>query len=288
MVDIVVVSFNSRATLRNCVEGLAASDGVNVIVVDNASTDRCIDTVRDLSIKVLACEENRGFAAGCNRGWRAGSHAYVLFLNPDAQIDLQSVFALLTTAAAQESVGAVGPKLLASDGSLEFSQRRFPTLASTYAQALFLHRLFPRSAWVDEVVRAPALYEAPGSPDWISGACVLVRRSVLELIDGWDESFFLYSEDTDLCRRIRSAGYDVRYEPTANAIHVGGQSSPRAGLLPRLAVSRIRYAKKHGSASTAWLQRAGVALSALTHMAAAPNRVVRKGHANALRTVFRD
>src|SRR5207248_7791719 len=163
---------------------------------------------------------------------------------------------------------------------------RFPALRSAFAQALFLHRLFPRAGWSDEVVRDPAAYEEPTSADWLSGACLLVRRALLEQIGGWDDSFFLYSEDTDLCRRAWNAGFDVRYAPTAVATHVGGQSSPRAGLLPMHAESRVRYAEKHETTSRAFGQRIGVALSALSHLAVGRTPGTRAGHARAFKNTL--
>jgi hypothetical protein len=147
--------------------------------------------------------------------------------------------------------------------------------------------LFSRAAWTDEIIRDPRAYEAAGSPDWVSGACLLVRRDVLESIGGWDESFFLYSEDTDLCRRVRAAGFDVRYEPTATAVHLGGRSSPRASLLPLLATSRIHYAEKHSNRPGALLLRVGVALSSLSHLLVARRQGVRTGHARALAAALR-
>ena len=280
-VDVVVVAYNSGATLRSCVEELAGAPEISVIVVDNGSTDGCADTVRDLPLTLIR-EKNRGFAAGCNRGAAAAASAFVLFLNPDARITPDGVKALAARAA-EDSVGAVAPRIVSADGHLEFSQRRFPSVVSTYAQALFLHRVFDKASWTDEVIRDPALYETPRSADWVSGACVLVRRSVLDVIGGWDESFFLYSEDTDLCRRVRSAGYEVLFEPETSAVHIGGQSSPRASLLPMLARSRIRYAHKHAAEPAAWLLRGGIALSALTHLAVARSAAARRGHARALR-----
>jgi GT2 family glycosyltransferase len=286
-VDVVVVSFNSRETLRDCVESLRAEPGFTVIVVDNASTDGSTETVADLEVVLLARDDNRGFAAGCNYGWRAGAAPYVLFLNPDARIDTESVRALVAIPERHGEVGVVAPKIVSSDGSLEFSQRRFPAVRSTFSQALFLHRLFSRAAWTDEIMRDPRAYEAAGSPDWVSGACLLVRRDVLESIGGWDESFFLYSEDTDICRRVRAAGFDVRYEPAATAIHLGGRSSPRASLLPLLATSRIHYAEKHATRPGALLQRVGVALSSLSHLLVARRQGVRVGHARALAAALR-
>jgi len=282
-VDAVVVSYNSRRHLRACVQPLTAVDGVRVYVTDNASTDDAVGTIADLPVEVLALSENNGFGAGCNAGWRRGQAPFVLFMNPDASIDEESLRRLVDVLETADDVGLVGPRILEPDGSLAFSQRRFPLLRSTYARALFLHRLFPRAAWTDELVRDPGSYERAGSPDWVSGACMLVRRSVLEEIGGFDERFFLYCEDKDLCRRIRAAGHDVRYEPGATVRHRGGASAPRAGLLPVLARSRIEYARKHWSRARAALERAGVALNALTHaVVSRGGREKRAGHLNAL------
>jgi hypothetical protein len=258
-------------------------NGVRTVVVDNASTDGTVAEIADLPVDVLALTENNGFGAGCNAGWRRGDAPYVLFLNPDASIDEESLERLTAVLAAEPAVGLVGPRILDADGSLAFSQRRFPRLRSTYARALFLHRAFRHAGWADELVRDPDAYETPASPDWVSGACMAARRSVLEEVGGFDERFFLYCEDKDLCRRMREAGYDIRYEPGATVRHHGGASAPRAGLLPVLARSRVAYARKHWGRARAALETAGVALNALTHAAVASGgREKRVGHLNAL------
>ncbi|MDQ2913782.1 MAG: glycosyltransferase family 2 protein [Chloroflexota bacterium] len=283
LVDIVVVSYNSRETLRDCVAPLAHDPNLQVLIVDNASADASLETVADLPVVAIQLPENDGFAAGCNAGWRAGSAASVLFLNPDAQIVAASIWHLVEVLEREPQVGLVAPQILNSDGKLEFSQRRFPRLLSTYAQALFLHRLFPRTGWVDELVRDPAAYEYSHPVDWVSGACALVRRALLEQLGGWDERFFLYCEDVDLCRRIRDAGYEVYYEAAAEARHLGGASAPRSALFPILAASRIRYAQKHGGRTFALLERVGVALGATTHLVVSQRGLRgRLGHARAL------
>jgi GT2 family glycosyltransferase len=283
LVDAVVVSFNSREHLRQCVEPLAATEGVHAVVVDNASTDDTLATISDLPVRVLRLERNGGFAHGCNAGWRAGSAPYVLFLNPDAVLDEPSLLRLVDVLESHPSAAIAAPRILEADGSLDLSQRRFPRLRSTYANALFLHRLFRRATWASELVRDRSRYERPGSPEWVSGACMLVRRRVLETLDGMDEGFFMYCEDKDLCKRAHDAGHDVRYEPTATAVHVGGASAPRAALLPVLATSRIRYARKHRGRVAAALERGGVALGALTHIVVSRGgRAVRAGHARSL------
>src|SRR4051794_14355638 len=145
LVDVVVVSYESRPRLRSCVEPLAGAEGINVVVADNASSDGSLDSVSDLPLTALALPDNGGFARGCNAGWRAGSAPYVLFLNPDAEISPGAVLRL-AEALEDAKVGAAGPRILGEDGQLHWSQRRFPRLVSLYAQALFLHRLFPRAS----------------------------------------------------------------------------------------------------------------------------------------------
>jgi N-acetylglucosaminyl-diphospho-decaprenol L-rhamnosyltransferase len=285
-IDVVVVSYNSRDHLRRCVEPLCGREDVRVFVVDNASPEGSLDAVAGLPVVPLQLQRNGGFAHGCNRGWRAGRAPFVLFLNPDASIDPDSLLTLVRVLEQNPGVGAVGPRILDADGVLDYSQRRFPRLRSTYARALFLHRLLPQASWTDELVRDEAAYETPSSPQWISGACLLVRRSELEDLDGWDEQFFLYCEDKDLCRRLRARGFDVRYEPAAVCTHHGGASAPGASLLHVLAASRIRYARKHRSRAAAALERLGLVIEAVIRLAIARGGApARAGHARALRTL---
>ncbi len=163
-------------------------------------------------------------------------------------------------------IGAVGPRILDEDGGLDFSQRRFPRARSTFAVALFLHRLLPRAAWTDEMIKDPRAYRVQGSPDWLSGACLLVRRADLEALGGLDEGFFLYCEDTDLCLRIRGLGRAIRFEPGSSAPMRAGPPAPRPSLLPIHARSRIRYARKHGGRRAELLERVGVGLAALIRL----------------------
>jgi GT2 family glycosyltransferase len=280
-VDVVVVSYNSRNELRACVAPLCRVDGVDLVVVDNASADGSLHALAALPVTSVQLRRNGGFAHGCNVGWRLGEAPFVLFLNPDAVLRPEDLDRLVEVIEHEPEVGLVAPRIVGHDGVLHWSQRRFPRLRSVYAQALFLHRMFPAA---DELVRDAAAYARAGSPDWVSGACMLVRRSLLERLDGFDEGFFMYCEDTDLCRRVRDAGYDVRFEPSAVAVHEGGASTPSGSMLPALAASRLRYAHKHRRAPAAALERLGIALSALTHAAAARGgRSIRHGHARSLR-----
>lgn len=286
-VDVVVVSYNSGDTLRGCVEPLAGVDGVNVIVVDNASPDDPLPTIADLPVQTIRAPRNGGFSYGCNLGANAGTGEYVLFLNPDAVLapaDLQRLVDLLE---ADRRLGAAGPKILGGEGELLFSRRREPRLRTTFANALFLHRVLPRAAWTDEMVRDPDAYERAGDSEWLSGACLFVRRTALEQIGGFDEGYFLYCEDTDICVRLRAAGHGVRYEPSAVARHQEGSSAPRSELAAIHAESRARYARVHYRPLAARAEAALLAFSAVTHAAVAypRRRAHAAGHLAALRAL---
>jgi GT2 family glycosyltransferase len=278
-VDVVIVAYNSRDQIRDCVTPLLELGWARTIVVDNASPDRSGDAVADLPLTLVRAEQNRGFGAGCNLGWRAGSAPAVLFLNPDATISGDSLRTLAEVLEHEPKIGIVGPRIVDDEGILDFSIRRFPRLRSTFAQAVFAHRLAPGADWTDEVVRDPGRYAATGDADWLSGACLLVRRSLLEQLGGFDERFFMYCEDTDICRRSWDLGRPVRFVAAAEAGHEGGQSAPRSSLLPVLARSRVLYAERHRGRAAAAGERFGVALGALAHAAVGRGgRAVRTGH----------
>lgn len=286
VVDVVVVSYNSAGELRDCVAGLAGLDWLNVIVVDNDSADDSLGAVADLPVDAVASGRNGGFAFGVNLGWRRGNAPYVLLLNPDARIAPDAVKRLVAALERDGQAAIAAPRIVHDDGSLELSQRRFPTLRSTYAQALFLHRLFPHADWSDEVVRDPRIYDADGAPDWVSGACLLVRRRVLEQLGGLDETFFMYGEDKDLARRARTAGHRVRFVAAAVCAHAGGRSTAAVDASPMLSASRRRYARKHAG-NRAGAYRAGIALGHVTHLVAGRGgRAARRGHVRALAALF--
>jgi N-acetylglucosaminyl-diphospho-decaprenol L-rhamnosyltransferase len=287
LVDVVIVAYNSAPELPGCVSALTPHERVNVIVVDNASPDDTEAALEGLDATLVRAGRNGGFAAGTNLGARTGSAPYVLLLNPDARLAPADLDALIAVLDAEPGTAIAAPRILEEDGSLAFSQRRFPRRRSTFAQALFLHRLWPNADWADELVRDPDAYTRAGAPDWVSGACLLIRRSVLEQLGGLDESFFLYCEDIDLCARTREAGWDIRFAPAATAHHEGGASAPREQLMAVLARNRVVYARKHGDVASARAEAAGVALGHVTHaLTSVLHPAARRGHLLALRAVL--
>lgn len=287
-VQAVVVAYNSARTLPGCVAPLAALDWVDVTVVDNASPDASLAAVAHLQLDAVRAPDNRGFAAGCNIGIARSDAPYVLLLNPDARMTSADLNALIAVLDREPEVAIVAPRLLEQDGTVAWSQFRFPRRRSTYAQALFLHRIWPHAGWTDELVRDAAAYARGGSPEWVSGACLLVRRAALDQIGPLDEDYFMYCEDTDLCARVRAAGWDIRFEPRAVVHHEGGVSHARHALLAVHARGRVRYARKHSGALAALAEAAGVALGHATHaLANVRTPEARRGHLQALAAVAR-
>lgn len=210
-----------------------------------------------------------------------------MFLNPDARIESESLHRLVTVLRADPTLGGIGPRTLDDGGQLHRTQRRFPRLRSTYAQALGLHRVAAFSSWAGEVIQDPAAYTQPGSPDWLSGSCVLMRRAALEDVGGMDEGFFLFSEETDLFRRLRGRGWGVRFEPKATAYHQGYGSAPWETVTPILVRSRVRYARKHHGGLVAVLEAIGVTIDSLARAAAWVHRPTRRrGHLAAARAAL--
>jgi len=284
LVDVVVVAHRSRDVLRDCVEPLAAWPQARVVAVDTDSGDGALETVADLAVETVQAPRNGGFGYGCNLGARLGAAPWLCFLNPDVRIAPGDVGLLVRRLAAEPGAAVAGPRIEDEQGRLEPSRRRFPRLRSTLATALFLQRLAPRSTWADEVERDPAAYRGAGPVDWLTGACLLVRRDAFEAVGGFDEGYFLYSEEIDLSRRLRDRGLGTLYEPAARCTHAGGASAPRAGLLAAQLRSRVRYAAIHEGEANARLTALAMALFNLLRLPLSLGRDGRAaGHLEALR-----
>ena len=154
-VDVVVVAYNSRDTLRACVEPLAHVPWVDVTVVDNACPEDSARVLDDLPVRVIRSPRNGGFAYGCNLGMAAGLGDFVLLLNPDAEIDAANLAVMVDALRANSQLAGIGPRTVDDAGNVVFTQRRFPRLRLTYAQGLFLHRAAPGAAWADDASPTP-------------------------------------------------------------------------------------------------------------------------------------
>ena len=240
-VAIVIVSYNCREPLLQCLSHLQASGAMpRVIVIDNASSDGSAAMVRDgfPSVQLIANAENRGFAAACNQGIRATADEFVLLLNPDTLMDLTSLKRLLEVMVSHSTVGACGPRILNPDGTLQPSCRRFPTLGIMICAELGWRGRYYMSDWRHNSAR---------EVDQLMGSCLLLRRAALEQVGLLDEGFFLYFEEVDLCWRLKRAGWRVLFVSEASLTHVGGQSSSadrQTNLLHRYR-SLFEFYRKH-------------------------------------------
>jgi len=229
--SIIIVSYNGREHLRKCLQSLAAhgpSVEHEVIVVDNASQDGSPEMVAAEfpQARLLTLPKNVGFAAGANRGIKdAGGEAIVL-LNPDSELKEDVFGPMLTYLRDNPDIGILAPKLRDEDGSLQLSCRRFPTFSvALFNRYSLLTRLLPRNRFSARYLLTDWDHSAIAAVDWVSGACLMARRSLFEEIGPLDEGYFMYIEDVDLCQRVHRAGYKVVYFPEAAIMHHIGRSS---------------------------------------------------------------
>jgi N-acetylglucosaminyl-diphospho-decaprenol L-rhamnosyltransferase len=276
--SVIIVSWNVRDLLRACLNSLQQSSGLSfeAVVIDNASSDGTAAMVADEFPWVrLQCNAgNDGFTVANNQGLVLSRGRYVLFLNPDTQV----IGAALTTMVAymdgHTGAGALGPQLRYGDGRLQSSRRRFPTLATGFFESTPLAWHWPaaRNPWARRYhmddVPVPDLNRDTSEAqtvDWVVGAALLVRRAAVDQLGGFDESFFMYSEELDWCRRAKEAGWQIVYLPAAQVIHHEGKSSEQivAARHIRFQTSRIRYFSKYdGPAAAGFLRLSLLAMFA--------------------------
>jgi GT2 family glycosyltransferase len=256
-VVLVVVTWNSArhlpALLGSLQEACEGVDRWTLAVVDNASSDGTVSTVecQAPSATLIEMGVNAGYGAAVNAGVAAfpGADA-VLVLNPDLVLGRRSLHALLQ-AFEDPRVGIAVPRLVNDDGTVAFSLRREPTIRRAFGEALLGGRRAGRFELFGEVVVDPAAYERPTSADWATGAAMLISRACLHAVGMFDESFFLYSEETEYALRARDNRFELRYVPDAEVRHVGGSHRTSPRLWSLLTVNRVRlYARRHGRVLT--------------------------------------
>lgn len=226
----VIVNYKRYDLLRTCIASLLASSRPpdDIVVVDN-STDRArlaAITAAFPTVRAIANGDNPGYAVACNQGWQAASADHVLFLNADITLPAECLARCLDEAAAQPDAAVITCRLVRPDGRFDHAcHRGIPTPLASLAYALRLHRAFPNSrrfarytmSWLDTTTDHDI--------EACSGAFMLVRRTDLKAVDGWDERYWFYAEDIDLCMRLRGLGKRVFYLGTTSAVHVKGASS---------------------------------------------------------------
>ncbi len=235
--SIIIVTYNSAADIGRCLSRLPVAD-TEVIIVDNASTDSTPEFLKAVSARVILNETNSGFAAACNQGAAAASGDLLLFLNPDTALEANALSVLASAFTSDPSLGIAAPLILDHAGEREtYSCGRFPT--------------------VSRLLRRSIAYEgSPTTVDWVSGAALAIPRALFESVGGFDEGFFMYYEDIDLCYRLRGLSKTVSVIPQAIVRHERGKSISDPARRKRYYYrSQDYYFRKHFPSAYAWLVR---------------------------------
>ncbi|MCX7552650.1 glycosyltransferase family 2 protein [Marinicella sp. S1101] len=249
-IDVVVVNYNAGDVLQQCLSKLVKGidSGINVVVVDNHSTDDSLVRLKKQSfakqLKLIENLQNSGFAKGCNQGAAAGEGEFLAFINPDCFISHEQLQSMVAELSRNQQAAMIGCRVLNTDGTLQAaSRRRLPTFWRILFQ---LTRLSHIPGVKGVTINSPAAVDGVLQVEAVNGACMVVRRRSFDAIDGFDESFPLHFEDLDLFARLKAVGHDIIYIDSVAVTHLKGHSSKntrevsqwkRQGLL--------RYLKKH-------------------------------------------
>jgi GT2 family glycosyltransferase len=238
--SIIIVNWNGGHLLRCCIESLIKyPPGVpyEILVVDNASTDGSIDWLRskeleerlgNTPLRLIENSDNRGFSKANNQGIALSDAPTLFLLNADAEVTAGAIDRLVSTLKSDEQVGACGPRLLNTDGSLQVSVwRNPPTPWEILLAGSKLHRLLPKHIRGELLLQSHWDHNRRRRVNMLSGAALLVKRRVIEDVGGLDERFHMYGEDNEWCLRVVRAGWVLMFEPDASVVHHGGQSSAK-------------------------------------------------------------
>ncbi len=250
--SVIIVSWNVRELLSACLRSLPLDDPqAEVIVVDSASSDGTAPMVRDEfpAVALIASETNLGYSRGNNLGLQRARGRYLLVFNPDTEIVGDALGAMCAFMDEHPEVGALGPQMMYADGAPQPTRRRFPTPLTAFFESTWLQSFAPRSLlshFYAEDLPANETVEV----DWVVGAALLVRREAYAQVGGFDEGFFMYSEELDWCRRMKAAGWKVVHFPAARILHHEARSSAQvpAATHIRFNASKVRYFRKYHGA----------------------------------------
>jgi N-acetylglucosaminyl-diphospho-decaprenol L-rhamnosyltransferase len=247
---VVIVNYNAGEYLTRCVSSVFESAGglsLDVLVVDNASVDgsaRAAGTIQP-RMRLVENPTNRGLSAAWNQGAAGTDAPWILFLNPDAEIWRGDLATFVATGEARAGAAVLGPMVRNADGTIYESGRAFPSVGQAVGHA-FLAPVFPANRYTRAYRQAGWDRRSERRVDWVSGACMLVRRKAFEEIGRFDEGFWLYAEELDLCTRLRGAGWGVVYTPVLEILHEGAVSTGRSRRTHLLhSASVYRYYRKH-------------------------------------------
>jgi N-acetylglucosaminyl-diphospho-decaprenol L-rhamnosyltransferase len=241
----VIVSYNVRDLLLQCIASLRADGIEHIVVVDNASSDGSADAARAAGVEVVALDANLGFGSGANRGVARTDTPYVVVCNPDLEVEPGADKALTEVLDGDSAVALVAPRIETPDGRLYPSARTFPDMVDAAGHA-FLHFVWRDNPFSRRYKMLDWDHSTAGDVDWVAGTYFMARRTAWDAVGGFDEDFFMYLEDVDLCWRLRDAGWRTRYEPAARVVHAIGRSTDQTPyrMIAEHHRSLLRYATK--------------------------------------------
>lgn len=251
--SILIVNYKNSATLPDCLDSVyKTTEGLNfeVIVIDNGSEDRGLKTVQENFPKIrwIQNNANRGFAKANNQGAKVSRGKTLLFLNPDTQLTNNATQNMIAQLKQDSLTGVVGPKVLNPDGSLQYSCRTFPTVwTGLFNRYSFVSRFFPKNRHTTRYLMTDYDHKKSREVDWVSGCCMMVPKSAFKKVGGFDEKYFLFNEDVDLCHSLKHHGYKTLYLPDAKIYHditSSNRKVPHKIILKRH-LGMSHYIKKH-------------------------------------------
>jgi N-acetylglucosaminyl-diphospho-decaprenol L-rhamnosyltransferase len=260
-IAVAVVNHNTRDHLRRCLESVLREEPAEAFVVDTGSTDGSAEMVRrEFPSITLRVVENRGYGGGANVALAAAETDYVLLLNADTRLTSGALAALIDYLAAHPRAALAGPRVVNEDGVVERTARRFPTPLELLLQESGLHLLFKRRRGRER---------SPERVDWVLGAALALRREAVSSVGGFDESYFMYGEEVDLCLRLRRSGWEIHYAPVATVVHVGGASTSQrhAEMTAQYVRSTLQLYRRHRRAWETALARTVLGLALLARLA---------------------
>ena len=249
----VTVTLNGLPWIEQCLESLS---GVETVVVDHGSTDGTVELVRERFPDVRLIEqENKGYGAGLNAGFRSASPSYYFVINSDAWVVGDAVERLAAFADQHPAAAVVAPRLSNPDGSLQRSVRGFPTPWRLATEYFFLRKLAPRSRLLNAFYAGGFDHDEAREVEWAMGSAFLVRRDASDAVGLFDESFFMFSEETDWFYRFHGAGWAIWFVPDAEVVHVGGASHGGRMFGENVRGHVQFFAKHHGARRAARVRR---------------------------------
>ena len=264
-VSLLIVSYNVRQYIAHAIDAIIKSDldDFEIIIIDNNSFDNTASYLKERyshlrQIKVVQNEENIGFGKAINQAASLAKGQYYLILNPDTIIQEETISTLKEYLDSNPEVGMVGPKVLNADGTLQLAcKRSFPTLGVALPKLLGFSRIFPKSKWAGKYNLTYLDEDEISSVDAISGSCMFIRSFLFHELKGFDERFFMFGEDLDLCSRIWKNNYEIHYVPTTQIVHYQGESVKSAPFdsINAFYNAMILFVDKHFSFGTGWLMK---------------------------------